>query len=89
MTEANEAILSDLEEKLKSWPQYYLLVKGNAIRSSDPEQQKSNAELARKRADAAVEWLVNHGVDKARVRSDNGEPNGSSTVAFIVGQIPY
>ena len=89
MTESSESILTDLEDKLRSWPQFYIQVKGHAMRSTDPETQKANQDLARQRADAAVKWLVDHGVGKARIRSDNGDPNGSSTVAFVLGQIPY
>lgn len=86
ITEASETTLQDLSEKLKNWPQYYLIVRGNASSVGNVE---ANLKLAKARSDAAVQWLVEHGVDRNRIRSDAAHPNGSSTVAFIVGELPY
>lgn len=85
MTAASEAILADLVHKLKTWPQYYLIVRGNAV-GGDTE---INRKLAQNRAQATVEWLIQNGVDKNRLKADTSEPRGGSTVSFILGQVPY
>ena len=89
LTDSSEATMTDLVEKLKSWPQYYLMVRGNCAHDPDPEVQQANLELALSRAKKAMDWLVAHGIDKNRIHVTEGEPNGSTTVAFILGQIPY
>jgi flagellar motor protein MotB len=86
ITDASEATLNELMEKLKAWPQYYLVVKGHA--SSDGDIQ-ANLALSNARAKAAVEWLVSRGVDRSRIRAESAKPNGSTTVAFVVGEVPY
>lgn len=86
LTSASEQTLTDLVNSLKSWPQYYLIVRGNCSKEGDIEANKL---LASSRAQATVDWLVAHGIDRNRVKADVSEPNGSTTVAFIVGQLPY
>lgn len=86
LTTASETTLVDLTEKLKAWPSYYLIVKGHASAEGDVE---ANLKLAGLRAKAAVEWLVDHGVDRNRIQADLDKPNGSTTVAFILGELPY
>lgn len=83
---ASESTLIDLSEKLKVWPQYYLIVQGHA--SSDGDVS-ANLALANRRAKATVEWLSAHGVDKNRIKAETAKQNGSTTVAFVVGEIPY
>jgi outer membrane protein OmpA-like peptidoglycan-associated protein/ABC-type taurine transport system substrate-binding protein len=89
LTDSSETTLTELVDKLKAWPQYYLMVRGNCAKDSDPEVQKANMELALARSKAAMEWLIHHGVDRNRVAVAEGEPNGSTTVSFVLGQIPY
>jgi outer membrane protein OmpA-like peptidoglycan-associated protein len=86
MTAASEQTLADLVGTLKTFPQYYLIVRGHCSKEGDIEANKL---LAAQRAQAAVDWLVAHGIDKNRVKADVSEPNGSTTVAFIVGQVAY
>jgi outer membrane protein OmpA-like peptidoglycan-associated protein len=86
ITTASETTLTDLAEKLKAWPQYYLIVRGNASSDGDVD---ANLKLASARANSAVEWLVEHGVDRNRIRAESAKPNGSTTVAFILGELPY
>lgn len=86
ITIASESTLQDLSDKLKTWPSYYLTVKGHASSDGDVE---ANLKLASARANTAVEWLVEHGVDRARIRAESAKPNGSTTVAFVLGEIPY
>jgi flagellar motor protein MotB len=86
ISDGSEAILQELAEKMKNWPQYYLVVKGHASSSGDLE---ANLKLATERANSAVEWLVSRGVDRNRIRAESAKPNGSTTVAFVVGELPY
>jgi outer membrane protein OmpA-like peptidoglycan-associated protein len=86
ITAASETTLQELSEKLKTWPSYYLTVKGHASSAGDVD---ANLKLASARANAAVEWLVDHGVDRARIKAESVKPNGSTTVAFVLGEIPY
>lgn len=78
--------LDDLAEQLKTWPQYYLTVRGNVSKEGDVE---ANRVLSQARAQSALEYLVQKGVDKNRIKADTSHPNGSSTVAFILGELPY
>ncbi len=86
LTAASETTLADLAEKLKAWPQYYLVVRGHAATDGDVE---ANLKLAKARAKSATDWLVDHGVDRNRIRADTDRPNGSTTVAFVLGEQPY
>jgi flagellar motor protein MotB len=86
LTAASETTLAELADKLKNWPQYYLTVRGNSSSEGDLD---ANTKLAESRAKAAVEWLVQHGVDKVRVKAETAKPNGSTTVVFILGELPY
>lgn len=80
------SILDKLAESLKSWPQYYLLVQGNHASNGDAEANKI---LAESRANAAVEYLISKGVDQSRIHAETSKPNGSTTVAFVLGELPY
>ena len=86
LTEASEATLQELSEQLESFPQYYLTVKGNA--SSDGNLE-ANLKLATDRANVSSQWLIEHGVDKNRIRAESAKPNGSTTVLFILSEQPY
>jgi flagellar motor protein MotB len=86
ITDASEATLADLAEKLKAWPKYYLVVRGNASSDGDLE---ANLKLASDRAKSAVDWLTAHGVSSSRIRAESAKPNGSTTVAFVLGELPY
>jgi flagellar motor protein MotB len=86
LTTQSEEVLTELVGQLKVWPQYYLTVFGNCSREGDVE---ANKKLASARAESVVQWLVRAGVDANRVRAVSAEPNGSTTVAFVLGQRPY
>ncbi len=86
LTEASRQILDELANKLRSWPQYYLIIEGRASNIGNIE---ANGVLAAKRADAALEYLESLGVPKQRLRSIRGDASGSTGVSFIVGQLPY
>lgn len=86
ITDASETTLQELADKLKAFPQYYLIVRGNASSDGDVD---ANLKLATARANAATAWLIDHGVDRNRIRAESAKPNGSTTVAFILGEMPY
>lgn len=86
LNESSFATLDKLIESLKTWPQYYLQVKGNHASGGDAEANKILAEL---RAQAAVDYLVSKGVDRSRIRAEVSKPNGSTTVSFALGELPY
>jgi len=76
-------VLNNLMETLKTRPQYYVLVIGNASRVGDLE---ANTALANNRAKAVKEFLISNGVGKNRIRATSGEPSGSTSVDFVLGQ---
>lgn len=82
--------LKALARTLNSWPQYYLTVTGT-VRPGGDEQ--AALALAKARADAAVEVLVNEGVAPERIRafSKVAEENSATaqSVSFMVEQLPY
>ena len=86
ITESSEIVLNELIEKLKSWPQYYLLIKGNASTSGDIEANKA---LALQRAKAVEKYILEHGVSNTRVRAVSVEPSGETSVVFQLGYTPY
>ena len=86
LSPASEKILNDLKSKLEKWPQYYLIVQGNASSQGDLD---ANMRLAENRAKASVQWLVENGVNPNRIQGKSSEPNGSTTVSFVLGEVPY
>ncbi len=86
LTEQSRSVLNELAEKLKSWPQYYLHVRGSASNKGDPD---ANRALATKRATTVVEYLLSLGMQSERIRSIEGGPSGETRVSFEVVQLPY
>ena len=86
LTQRSENILDELTEKLKTWPQYYVIVRGNASLRGDLD---ANKELAERRARAAEKYLTSHGVAPRRIRAVGSEPSGTTSVSFLLGQMPY
>jgi len=86
LTGLSEQTLDSLVEKLKTWPQYYLVVLGNCSKEGDVA---ANQKLAEDRAKTAVDYLVSKGVNRNRIRAKTSEPNGFTTVAFVLGELPY
>lgn len=87
LTETSSQTLQDLANRLRSWPDYYLLIRGNAANTGG--NQAANEELAAKRAVAVLEYLQSLGIPTARMRAMRGEVAKSSSVTFVVGQLPY
>lgn len=86
LTQASKTKLDDLVENLKSWPMYYVMVRGNASSRGDAE---ANRILAKQRADAALQYLVTKGVPQAKLRAMDGEITGQISVTFLLGQQAY
>ena len=82
--------LKALALTLNSWPQYYLTVTGRVRPGGD---ETAALALAKARADAAVQVLVDEGVAPERIRSfakvaaENVAT--AQSVSFMVGQLPY
>jgi hypothetical protein len=86
LTEASQQVLDQLANELKDFPTSYLLVRGNASNQGDIQ---ANTQLAGERAAAARNYLLETGLDPNRVQAVGGEPQGESTVSFVLGQPPY
>lgn len=86
LTEASQAALDELVDKLNSWPNYYVKVVGNAGSFGDKD---ANQQLASARAQAALDYLLSKGVSAARIRAVAGQANGEMSVNFVFGQLPY
>ena len=75
LTRQSEMPLGELVEKLATWPEYYVLVRGNALRDSDPEVYHANEALALQRAKSAEQYLIEKAVSQGRVRAIGVEPS--------------
>jgi len=82
--------LEHVVKRLRSFPQYYLVVRGHALAKGDPE---ANARLAEERATVTAQTLIEMGLEKDRIKAGGVEPsagNGSAqSVSFLVGQLPF
>jgi flagellar motor protein MotB len=85
LTERSRRVLDELAGRLQT-TRFYVLIHGNASRRGDLEQNKI---LAENRAKTAEQYLVGQGVDKNRIRAVGGEPSGTTSVTFMLGQLPY
>ncbi|PHR95258.1 MAG: hypothetical protein COA78_30545 [Blastopirellula sp.] len=79
-------VLDELAEKLKTWPYAYLEIRGDGSRRGDPA---ANKQLAKERAESALSYLIDKGVNSNRVRAIGIEPTGTTSVSFVLGQLPY
>lgn len=86
LSESSQQTLDSLATSLQSWPQYYLIVRGNHASDGDTE---ANRILAETRAQSAVDYLIGKGVDRIRIHAETSKPNGSTTVSFVLGELPY
>ncbi len=82
--------LNALAKKLKSWPNYYLIITGHSRSDGDPE---ANLRLAESRATAAMTYLKQQGINSLRIKAKSVKPTGSSgahqSVTFVFAQKPY
>lgn len=85
LTERSRSLLDELVGTLQS-TRYYVIVRGNASRRGNLE---ANARLAEERAKEVERYLVEQGVDTDRIRAIGVEPSGSTSVSFVLGELPY
>ncbi|MBN1974241.1 MAG: OmpA family protein [Sedimentisphaerales bacterium] len=83
--------LEELAGKLKSFPQYYLVVTGNARAEGDAQ---ANLLLAETRSKVVAEYLILRlGISRNRIKAVAAQPSMSGgeaqSVSFQLGQIPY
>ena len=83
---SSHATLDELVKTLNNWPQYYVKVIGDATRRGN---LAANQKLAESRAQKAVDFLVQQGIDQNRVRAEAVEPTGKTRVYFLLGEAPY
>jgi outer membrane protein OmpA-like peptidoglycan-associated protein/ABC-type nitrate/sulfonate/bicarbonate transport system substrate-binding protein len=90
LTAHSKRVLGHLVETLKTWPRYYLEVRGHARPEGDPE---ANRLLAEQRARAAAEFLAAQAVPRPRLRPVPTEPRAAGgqaqSVSFVFLQKAY
>lgn len=86
LTDASHATLDELVEKLSSWPQYYVLVRGNVGSRGDIE---INRGIAHQRVEHVLQYLLSKGIPQERMRAMPGEVLDDMSVSFVFGQVPY
>ena len=85
LTERSRSILDELVGALQT-TRYYVIVRGNASQRGNME---ANKKLAEERARQVERYLVEHGVDRDRIRAIGVQPSGSTSVSFVLGELPY
>lgn len=85
LTERSRSLLDELAGTLGS-TRYYVIVRGNASRRGNLE---ANKKLAEQRAHEVEQYLIGQGVDADRIRAIGVEPSGSTSVTFLLGELPY
>jgi len=81
--------LDDIISTLQNYPEYYLVVIGNA--RSDGDSEAAN-KLVRERVEATVDYLVKAGLVRSKIIEVPSRPSGNSgeaqSVSFVVGKMP-
>lgn len=77
--------LDELADALRT-QQFYVEIAGVALRRGN---QDLNKKLAASRAQAALEYLVQKGIDADRIRAAEPSLGASPSVNFKLGQLPY
>lgn len=86
LTPVSHAMLDELVDILKTWPEYYVEIRGNASARGTLSQ---NLQLARSRAEATAKYLRDHGISATRLRATAREPDkriDDFSVSFVLGQ---
>jgi outer membrane protein OmpA-like peptidoglycan-associated protein len=90
LTRQSKFELDRLAGSLRTWPHYYVSIRGSARVEGEAE---ANRALAMSRAQAAAAYLTEQGIAAERVRAIGTEPAAeggrAQTVRFILGQTPY
>lgn len=86
LTNSSKQVLDKLVKNLETWPTYYVSVIGNASTKGDAE---ANKVLAESRAKAAADYITGKGISSIRLRAVGSMTGSGSSVAFVLGQLPY
>lgn len=86
LTSSSKLKLDELLQTLETFPRAYLMVRGDASSKGNAE---ANKKLARQRAEAALQYLLDGGVAPAKVRVVEGEITGQTSVTFVLAELPY
>ncbi len=86
LSDQSKRTLDELFQKLQAWPQYYLIIRGNASKAGNME---ANRKLAEERGQTALQYLLGLGIPQERMRVATEEITGATRVTFVVGQIPF
>jgi outer membrane protein OmpA-like peptidoglycan-associated protein len=86
LTESSKVKLDSLIETLSTFPRAYLEIRGDASSRGDEE---ANRRLAKQRADAALQYLLDRSVPASKMRAVDGEITGKTSVTFVLAEVPY
>jgi len=86
ITERSQVILDELVGKLKTWPHYYVIVRGDASLVGNID---ANKQLAERRAKSVEKYLLSKGVFESRIKAVAIKPSGSTDVIFQLCYMPY
>ena len=85
LTQRSKLLLDELAGTLQT-TRYYVKVRGNASTRGDAQ---ANQELAKRRSETVAEYLVQQGIKANRIRAIGVQPSGSTSVSFVLGELPY
>ncbi len=74
ISKQSEYEMKNLVMVLNSFPHYYLRLYGNTRKVGDPE---ANKKLAKDRANSTMDYLINKGINKNRIRASQKKTNSS------------
>ncbi len=83
LSSRSKLVLDELVDKLKTWPDYYVIIRGNSSTKGDLE---ANKKLSLSRATTAMKYLIDKKVHQNRVKAVGGTPSGRSSVTFVLGR---
>ena len=86
LTQQSKDNIDELVKTLKSFPQYYLIVEGNASNKGNLE---ANKKLAQERSEIVVKYLIDHGIESERVKATSANPKNIPSVSFLLKQLAY
>lgn len=86
LREPGKNTLDVLVETLNSFPNYYVMVKGNASKNGNVE---ANKQLAQSRAEVVRNYLLEKGIHEHRIRAIAGDLGDSISVSFVLGGTSY
>ncbi|MEM0965007.1 MAG: OmpA family protein [Verrucomicrobiota bacterium] len=93
ITLQNGRRLSEISQRLKDWPSYYVTLVGQSQETGDAALDQVALDLALRRARAAADFLIGEGTDPDRLRVvaslSSAKDWSSLNLVFEAGQLPY